>query len=74
MEQIFVILILDGIVEDCSVFAYEEQEAAISTFKHHYRVQIKQDPDADERINEIIETGYIGFGRCGQSTIQMKIF
>jgi hypothetical protein len=70
MDKIYVILTKNGLVVDVSDFAYEERAAAISTFKHHYLVQIKQEPDLDERINEIIEEGYIGFGN-GFSSIQM---
>ena len=70
MDKIYVVLTRNGIVIDVSDFAYEERAAAISTFKHHYRTQINQEPDLDDRINEIIEEGYIGFDN-GFSSIQM---
>lgn len=72
MDKIFVILIISGIVKDASVCSCEEHDAAVSTFKHHYREQIGN-PDNDPRMDEILELGYIGFGDRGQNSIQMMM-
>lgn len=71
MDKIYVILTKNGLVMDVSDFAYEERDAAISTFKHHYRTEIGTEPDDDNRIDEVLDTGYIGFGRMGENNIQM---
>jgi len=72
MDKIYVILIINGIVEDASDFAYEERQAAVSTFKHHFKEYIG-DPDNEAmRFDECINgDGYIGFDN-GHSSIQMK--
>jgi len=71
MDKIYVVLIKNGLVMDVSDFAIEERDAAISTFKYHYRTEIGTEPDDDNRIDEILATGYIGFGQMGENTIQM---
>ena len=69
MDKVYVILIIDGIVKAVSDFAIEEREAAENTFRYHYHSQLGKDPDADPRIDEILQTGYLELD--AHSTIQI---
>lgn len=73
MNKYYVVLVINGILKTISGFDYSEYQAAVDVFKQHYRTHI-DDPDLDVRFDEIIDTGYIGFGNMGENNIQFWNF
>jgi len=71
MDKVYVVLVINGMVEDVSDFAIEERDAAINTFMYHYQTQVGKGAYTDARIDEILKGGYLGFDN-GHSSIQMK--